>query len=160
MTTLSRLAEAAVTSGDELPVGEPAGGPHGIDVSVVRPLPSPAVLRFTPGPRADWFTGEALETLAGAAYAVSSDSSRVGLRLHGPELARDRREELPSEGMVLGGIQVPASGEPLVFLNDHPTTGGYPVIGVVLAADLRLCAQLRPGDEVRSRSPAWDRGRT
>jgi allophanate hydrolase subunit 2 len=96
-----------------------------------------------------WFTDDALETLTRSTYTVSSDSNRVGLRLDGPRLRRRRTEELPSEGVVLGAVQVPASGQPLVFLHDHPTTGGYPVIGVVVPADLTACAQLRPGDEVR-----------
>jgi allophanate hydrolase subunit 2 len=64
-------------------------------------------------------------------------------------LERRRTEELPSEGMVLGAVQVPPSGRPVVFLADHPTTGGYPVVAVVLDEDLSRCAQLRPGDAVR-----------
>ncbi|HET6626050.1 MAG TPA: biotin-dependent carboxyltransferase family protein [Nocardioidaceae bacterium] len=148
---LSGIGPAALSVGQELPVGEPVGRPHGVDVSVV-PRPRPSVtLRFRPGPRADWFTAPALETLTRSAYATSPDSNRVGLRLTGPELERSRPEELPSEGLVLGAIQVPASGQPLVFLNDHPTTGGYPVLGVVVAHDLPVCAQLRPGDQVRFR---------
>jgi biotin-dependent carboxylase-like uncharacterized protein len=147
--TLSGMGPAPLTKGQELPVGEPVGDPHGVDVSVVRPPARPVLLRLRPGPREDWFTDAALETLTRSTYAVSSDSNRVGVRLHGPRLDRRRTEELPSEGLVLGAIQVPASGEPLVFLNDHPTTGGYPVIGVVTPDDLPACAQLRPGDEVR-----------
>ena len=54
--------------------------------------------------------------------------------------------ELPSEGIVLGAVQVPADGQPLIFLADHPTTGGYPVIAVVDRVDLPLLAQARPGD--------------
>jgi len=103
------------------------------------------------GPRRDWFTTEAVESMTGSTYTVSSDSNRVGLRLEGPALAREEPRELPSEGIVLGAVQVPASGQPLVFLNDHPTTGGYPVIAVVDPGDLPACAQLRPGDEVRLR---------
>jgi allophanate hydrolase subunit 2 len=59
--------------------------------------------------------------------------------------------ELPSEGMVLGAVQVPPNGQPIVFLADHPTTGGYPVIGVVHPDDLWQCAQARPGERVRFR---------
>jgi biotin-dependent carboxylase-like uncharacterized protein len=147
--TLSGMGPAPLTKDQELPVGDPLGDPRGVDVSVVRPLVPPTLLRFRPGPRADWFTDEALEALTRSTYAVSSDSNRVGVRLNGPGLDRHRTGELPSEGLVLGAIQVPASGEPLVFLNDHPTTGGYPVVGVVAAGDLPACAQLRPGDEVR-----------
>jgi biotin-dependent carboxylase-like uncharacterized protein len=147
--TLSGMGPAPLTKDQELPVGDPLGDPRGVDVSVVRPLVPPTLLRFRPGPRADWFADEALEALTRSTYAVSSDSNRVGVRLNGPGLERHRTGELPSEGLVLGAIQVPASGEPLVFLNDHPTTGGYPVVGVVAAGDLPACAQLRPGDEVR-----------
>lgn len=144
-------ATAPLTQGDELPVGERFGEPRGIDVPAVRRLLPPVTLRLVPGPRLDWFTGPALDTLTGSSYGVSPDSNRIGLRLDGPALARRRKEELPSEGIVLGAIQVPASGQPLVFLNDHPTTGGYPVIAVVVPEDLARCAQMRPGDEVRFR---------
>ncbi|MGH3330700.1 MAG: biotin-dependent carboxyltransferase family protein [Nocardioidaceae bacterium] len=150
--TLSGIGPERLAAGAVLRVGDPVGEPRGVDVPVVRSVVPSVSLRFAPGPRHDWFTEQALETLAGSSYTVSSDSNRVGLRLHGPRLARDRVEELPSEGIVLGAIQVPASGEPLVFLNDHPTTGGYPVLGVVLSDDLPRCAQLRPGDVVRFRA--------
>ena len=80
-------------------------------------------------------------------YAVSPVSNRVGCRLAGSALTRTRPGELPSEGVVLGAIQVPADGQPLIFLADHPTTGGYPVIGVV--ESVWPLAQARPGTEVR-----------
>ena len=78
-------------------------------------------------------------------------ATEIGLRLDGPPLERARDGELASEGMVLGAVQVPPGGRPVVFLADHPTTGGYPVIGVVTETSLAQCAQLRPGDEVRFR---------
>jgi allophanate hydrolase subunit 2 len=109
------------------------------------------VLRFRPGPRRDWFAEDAVATLTAAPYTVTADSNRVALRVEGAPLERSRHDELPSEGILLGAVQVPASGQPLVFLNDHPTTGGYPVIGVVRADDLDLCAQLRPGEPVSFR---------
>src|SRR5690606_42084462 len=71
----------------------------------------------------------------------SSDLNRIGLRTTGPALERARREELPSEGMVLGAVQVPPDGTPVVFLADHPTTGGYPVIAVVHPDDLPAAAR-------------------
>ena len=67
-----------------------------------------------------------------------------------PALTRTRAGELPPEGIVLGAVQVPADGQPLIFLADHPTTGGYPVIGVV--ADVTPLAQARPGTTVRFRA--------
>lgn len=80
---------------------------------------------------------------------MSSASNRIGLRTEGPALDRARPGELPSEGMVLGAVQVPPDGRPVVFLADHPTTGGYPVIAVVRDQDLAAAAQVAPGTPVR-----------
>ena len=102
-----------------------------------------------PGPRRDWFTDDAWRTLLAADWQVSTDADRVAVRLTGPTLERCRTEELPSEAMVRGALQVPASGQPLVFGPDHPVTGGYPVIAVLTEADADRAGQLRPGDTVR-----------
>jgi len=107
------------------------------------------VLDIAPGPRAEWFAPDALARLCAQTYIASSDSDRIGLRLMGTPIERARLGELPSEGMVLGAVQVPPSGQPVVFLADHPTTGGYPVVGVVDAAGVAAAAQTRPGDAVR-----------
>lgn len=112
--------------------------------------PAAAVrLRVHPGPRVGWFTPAAVRMLLSARYRVSPRSNRVGMRLTGPALTRAVDAELPSEGIVLGAVQVPTGGEPLVFLADHPTTGGYPVIAVVDPADVPRAAQARPGTPVR-----------
>jgi allophanate hydrolase subunit 2 len=76
----------------------------------------------------------------------------VGLRLDGEPLQRVREGELPSEGMVRGALQVPPSGLPVLFLADHPVTGGYPVIGYVVDTEVDRCAQLRPGQTLRFRA--------
>jgi biotin-dependent carboxylase-like uncharacterized protein len=144
--TLAWVGPDRVEDGALLPVGTPAGGPQPHDTPRPR---ATGPLRVSPGPRDDWFDRDALTALCAAPYAVTADSNRFGLRLEGAELTRTRDDELPSEGMVLGSVQVPPSGQPVVFLADHPPTGGYPVIGVVRAEDLWQCAQLRPGDEVR-----------
>lgn len=144
--TLAWVGPDPVVAGAVLPIGVPAGEPRPLETP--RP-PSPGPLRITPGPRVDWFGPDALDRLCAAAYVVTTDSDRVGMRLEGPELRRVRRGELPSEGMVLGAVQVPPSGRPVVFLADHPPTGGYPVVAVVDEEDLWQCAQLRPGEQVR-----------
>lgn len=144
--TLAWVGPPRVAAGTVLPVGEPRAAPRPLDVPHPR---RPGELRLVPGPRDDWFAADALDVLCGSAYAVGADSNRVGLRLDGPALRRTREGELASEGMVLGAVQVPPSGQPVVFLADHPPTGGYPVVGVVDADDLWQCAQLRPGDAVR-----------
>lgn len=133
-----------------VPVGVDALGPAG-------PRTTDLVLRAVAGPRDDWFTPGAMATLTGSAWTVTTESDRVGVRLAGPGLERARSGELPSEGVVRGGVQVPASGQPLVFSADHPTTGGYPVIAVVLDEDTDALAQSRPGERVRFRllRPRW-----
>ncbi|MDX2920866.1 MULTISPECIES: biotin-dependent carboxyltransferase family protein [Streptomyces] len=148
---LSGLGPAPLSEGDELPLGDPAsGGPPPHAGPVPWPgAPAELVLPVHPGPRHDWFTEAALRTLLTAAYRVSPHSNRIGLRTEGPPLERSRTEELPSEGMVLGAIQVPPDGRPVVFLNDHPTTGGYPVVGVVPERALAAAAQAVPGTRLR-----------
>jgi biotin-dependent carboxylase-like uncharacterized protein len=147
--TLSGLGPPRLASGTQLLLGEPVGTPHGVDVPVVLRYPDTVRVRLVPGPRHDWFAEDVLERIAAQAYTVSPHSNRVGVRLEGHQLPRQEHAELPSEGLVLGAVQVPASGQPLVFLNDHPTTGGYPVVGVVAPEDLGMCAQLRPGTRLR-----------
>ncbi|MDG9719596.1 biotin-dependent carboxyltransferase family protein [Streptomyces sp. DH24] len=146
---LSGLGPAPLTDGAVLPLGTPAGRHACVDVAPQPAPPAELVLRVTPGPRHDWFTPQALETFTSRAYRVSAASNRIGLRTEGPALERARAGELPSEGMVLGAVQVPPDGRPVVFLADHPTTGGYPVIAVVRAADLPAAAQAVPGTPVR-----------
>jgi biotin-dependent carboxylase-like uncharacterized protein len=151
---LSGLGPAPLADGDELPLGQDrsdAFGPVGgtADVLPYGGLGPELVLPLAPGPRDDWFTPAALRTLATGRYAVSPASNRIGLRTLGPPLQRARDGELPSEGVVLGAVQVPSDGRPVVFLADHPTTGGYPVIGVVPEPALAAAAQSPPGTPVR-----------
>ncbi|MFF5230447.1 biotin-dependent carboxyltransferase family protein [Dactylosporangium sp. NPDC000521] len=149
--TLAALGPPVVGVSTVLEVGPPTGDPSTVDVAPRPALSGPITLGLTWGPRHDYFTAAA-DLLAGS-YTVSNDSNRIGARLDGPALTRAHQHELPSEGIVLGAVQVPASGRPLVFLADHPTTGGYPVVAVVDPADLPLLAQARPGDTVRFRGP-------
>jgi biotin-dependent carboxylase-like uncharacterized protein len=179
---LSGLGPAPLRDGDTLPLGPPAapgdrdapgdrgglgdrdapGDGDGLgdrdapgDREEEPEPPDEPILRLRPGPRDDWFAAGALDLLAAGAYTVSMDSDRVGLRLAGPELTRAHERELPSEGLVLGAVQVPADGRPVLFLADHPTTGGYPVIGVVHPDDVPLAAQARPGTRLRFRVEAY-----
>lgn len=166
--TLSGIGPHRLTVGDALYVGDAlsAGGtskskpqaasgpvaPEATRDSAQGLTAAPTILRVLPGPRDEWFTYDALRTLGEGAWTVSPQSNRVGARLTGPTLVRDQsrtQSELPSEGMVRGALQVPPSGEPVLFLADHPVTGGYPVIGVVVDADLDRAGQLGPGDSVR-----------
>jgi biotin-dependent carboxylase-like uncharacterized protein len=149
--TLGGLGPAPVRAGDLLPVGEPSGPPAPLDTPRT---PLPGALRIMAGPRSDRVQGDVVDLLCRSAYTVSRDSDRVGLRLEGPPLEPATSDELPSEGIVVGAVQAPPDGRPVVFLADHPTTGGYPVVAVVDAGDLWQCAQLRPGESVRFRRAA------
>ncbi|MEY7973250.1 biotin-dependent carboxyltransferase family protein [Saccharomonospora xinjiangensis] len=147
---LSGVGPPPLEAGHTLPVGTPSLPPPPVDFAPVPPLPAEELtLRVVPGPRIDWFAREALPTLLGEPYHVTPRSNRIGMRLDGPELARARAEELPSEGMVPGALQVPPTGRPTLFLADHPVTGGYPVIAVVVSSDVDAAAQARPGTRVR-----------
>jgi biotin-dependent carboxylase-like uncharacterized protein len=150
--TLSGIGPPRLVDGVCLPVGRPAGSPAPHATGGAEPSAEVA-LRVRLGPRDDWFTTEAIETLLLSPYAIGPMSNRVGARLTGASLPRARGGELPSEGVVLGAVQVPPGGEPLVFLADHPTTGGYPVIAVVDEGDLPALAQARPGATVRFHGP-------
>ena len=104
------------------------------------------------GPRSDWFTASGLETLATQVFDVTPQSNRVGIRLSGAlPLERKDKAELPSEGTATGAIQVPHSGQPVLFLADHPPTGGYPVIGTVADYHLDLAGQIPVNAKIRFR---------
>ena len=110
------------------------------------------------GPRRDWFTDAAWASLVSQPYEVTSDVNRVGVRLEGEPLERARTDELPSEGMVRGALQIPPSGKPVLFLADHPVTGGYPVIAYVVDD---ACRPVRPAatrtDPAAAGEACWSR---
>ena len=143
---LARLGPDPVRAGDRLPIGPSSGTMPGVDVAAV-PEPRAGDLRVQvlPGPRRDWFGDDAWASLLGQRYTVTPDSNRVGLRLDGVPLERTRSGELVSEGMLRGALQIPPAGTPVLFLADHPVTGGYPVIGYVADHDVDHCGQLQVG---------------
>jgi biotin-dependent carboxylase-like uncharacterized protein len=159
--TLSGVGPAPVRVGDVVPVGDPGTTFPEVDhvahpsLRTVAADPSaPTVLEVLPGPRADWVGGwgGGLGGLLAPVWQVAGQSDRIGLRLSGSRVEREaawRDAELPSEGLVRGAVQLPPGGEPVLFLADHPVTGGYPVVAVLTASALDRAAQLRPGDPVR-----------
>jgi biotin-dependent carboxylase-like uncharacterized protein len=144
---LGGIGPARPAPGDTLPIGPaPAAAP------ATPPPTGPAddgPLEVDLGPRDDWFTAAALQTFLSAEFTVSPASDSVGLRLRGPTLDRARTDELPSEGVVRGAVQVPPDGHPIIFQADHPVTGGYPVIAVLTPAAADRAAQARPGARLR-----------
>lgn len=139
---LAQLGPAPLRAGDRVPLG-PASGRFPPVASVPAAVPT-GPLKVMRGPRDDWFSDP--EQFVQTGWTVSPVSNRVGVRLVGPPLARARAGELPSEGVVRGAVQVTASGEPVIFLADHPVTGGYPVIGVLTPTSVDRAAQARPGE--------------
>jgi biotin-dependent carboxylase-like uncharacterized protein len=151
--TLAGLCPARLARGDVLEIGSVGGEPPAAGVELagavdVVPGGEPS-LRVTPGPRADWFAEQVRARLTATAWTVTPRSDRVGVRLEGPALERAVEGELPPEGMVEGALQVPPDGQPVLFLADHPVTGGYPVIAIVAEDDIPLAAQARPGTRLR-----------
>jgi biotin-dependent carboxylase-like uncharacterized protein len=150
---LTGLGPAPLARGDVLRLGNPQELQSGRRTaqpeqpSVGDPAECPT-LGVVLGPRQDRFSDTAIAALLSDAFTVSAASNRIGVRLDGPALHR-ADTELLSEGLTSGALQVPSSGNPILLLADHPTTGGYPVIAVVIEADLPLAAQLRPGQHLR-----------
>ncbi|MHA7281773.1 5-oxoprolinase subunit B/C family protein [Arthrobacter sp. TMS2-4] len=163
---MSGIGPAPLAAGTVLPIGTidrgrivGAAEPSTLPDAVRSGTQEPVVLRITGGPRHDWFTADAHEALTGQTWSVTAESNRIGVRLAvgepgttGRPLERLTTDELPSEGVVAGSLQVPPSGLPVLFLADHPVTGGYPVIGVVVPDDLGIAAQLVPGTRLRFRA--------
>jgi len=155
--TLSELGPEPLRAGTELPVGAERFRDIDVDVAPVAVIDTaPITAHVTFGPRDDWFTAPR-ELLTGW-WEVAASTNRIGARLHRPvdfpALRRCDADELPTEGVPIGAIQVPPSGEPVVFLADHPITGGYPVVATVVDRDLDTLAQARPGQRITFRQAA------
>jgi antagonist of KipI len=115
----------------------------------LRPSSSTSVtLRILPGPQCSSFAPQAFGMLTANPYRLSSQSDRMGYRLEGPRLTQARAGVRISDGTALGALQVPPDGQPILLMADRHTTGGYPIIAVVISADLHLAGQLLPGETV------------
>jgi len=154
---LSGIGPAPLAAGSVIPVG-PVHGAHVVgspETATLRAVPATGVatLHITAGPRDDWFGDAGMAVLTGQDWRVGAASNRIGIRLDLPDggrpVPRLHDGELASEGVVWGALQVPPSGLPVLFLADHPVTGGYPVIAAVIPEDLPAAAQLPPGARVR-----------
>jgi len=140
-------------AGDRLPLAAPGvrvGGrpwPHAAPASPARR----ARVRVLPGPQDDFFDEAAFERLQSTVFTISSQSNRMGYRLTGVAIPRASDREMVSDATVVGGIQVPSSGDPILLMADRQTSGGYPQIATVITADLPLAGQLAPGDQIEFR---------
>ncbi|MFR0577805.1 carboxyltransferase domain-containing protein [Bifidobacterium thermophilum] len=169
LDTMSGIGPAPLAAGDTIAAGTPdpsrsvgrpcewnehlpTGTMHHAGPEAIGGADCPVWLDVMLGPHDDWFTPAAIGTLFDTAWQITAQSNRTGLRLNGLQpLERENTRELPSEGMVPGSLEVPGSGQPVLFLRDQPVTGGYPVIAVLTLDALALAAQLPPGASVRFR---------
>jgi biotin-dependent carboxylase-like uncharacterized protein len=151
--TLSGLGPAPLAAGGFIHPGEATESRVVSNPEVQPDFPGEevTVLDVVPGPREDWFDAAAVESFYRQEWEVTPRSNRIGMRLAGQALARDRQGELASEGTVAGALQVPPEGMPVLFLADHPVSGGYPVIGVVVDHQLDLAGQVPIGGRIRFR---------
>lgn len=149
--TLGHLGPPPLTAGDRLLIGDDTERLPAPDQVPTHPIETHPVLDLVPGPRFDWMEAVSAEVLVSSPFRVSDQLDRVGIRFQGPLLFRSITRELPSEAILAGAVQLPPSGAPILFGPDHPTTGGYPVIGVLAERQLPLAAQLRPGQDIRFR---------
>jgi biotin-dependent carboxylase-like uncharacterized protein len=153
---MSAIGPPPLKRGDVLPVGDHIDIFPELDQAPVAPIVDDVLaLRVVPGPREDWFVDP--DVLVHTNWQVTDRSDRVGMRLVGSPLEyRTPERQLPSEGATRGAIQVPPNGFPVILGPDHPVTGGYPVVGVVIDDDIDRAAQARPGQTVRLH---WSRPR-
>lgn len=152
--TLAQVGPAALAAGDRLGFTTLTTGTSvSLTEAPAFELPTAThivTLDVVMGPRTDWFTEDAIQRLSSQLWRVTSQSNRVGIRLAGDApLTRSNPQELPSEGTSVGAIQVPASGQPVLFLADHPLTGGYPVIAAVATHHLDLAGQIPINAQIR-----------
>lgn len=135
-------------AGDKLPIGTQSGQ---VNLLRVRPpgMPDSEVrLRVVAGPQVNLFDDAGLAVFFGGSFKVDAASDRRGLRLTGPVVTY-ARNELPTQGVLPGAIQVTPNGQPIILGWDGPVTGGYPVIAAIITADWAQLAQLKPGDAVQ-----------
>jgi biotin-dependent carboxylase-like uncharacterized protein len=106
-------------------------------------------IRVVLGPQQEYFTEEAVAAFLLAEFRISQSADRMGMRLDGPFLQHRGGWDIVSDAITTGAIQVPGSGQPILLLADHQTTGGYPKIATVISADLPLVGRRQPGDRLR-----------
>jgi len=105
-----------------------------------------SILRVVLGPQDDAFTDEGIQTFLKSSYKVSQQVDRMGYRLEGKPIAHKEKADIISDGMLMGAVQVPGEGQPIILMADRQTTGGYTKIAAVIQADLYKVAQAKPGD--------------
>lgn len=140
----------SLRTGDVLQVGKATGmRARRLRAEALHELQGSRPIRITHGAQHEWFAAEEWAKFLATPYSVSEQSDRAGLRLKGEAIVQRAQRQLLTDGIPLGAIQVPQDGQPIILFVDQQTTGGYPKIANVIAADMHRIGQLRPRDEVR-----------
>ena len=140
----------ALEQGDEIPLNiRNVEDRSELRVSNLSALEENGPLRIIFGPQKDFFKEESIRDFLASPYLITRDADRMGMRLDGPVLKHERGYNIVSDGIVTGAIQVPGTGQPIILLADHQTTGGYPKMATVISADISRMGRLRPGDTVK-----------
>jgi antagonist of KipI len=109
-------------------------------------------IRVVMGPQADRFTNDGVAALLGGLYEMLPQSDRMGARLRGAPIAHVRGHDIISDGIPLGGIQVPGDGQPIILLVDRQSTGGYTKVATVCSFDVARIGQMKPGQRLTFRA--------
>ncbi len=151
LTGIGGFEGRALRKGDSLPVGprQKHAPPISISREMAARLAPRKCIRVTHGLQSDCFTDEHRALFVTTPYCVTQEANRMGLRLEGTAIPSTTAATMITEGVALGAVQVPSSGQPIILFVEQQTTGGYPKIANVIAADLPSVGQLRPGDETR-----------
>jgi antagonist of KipI len=151
----------ALRKGDVLHIGPATASfrKKSITPQALQHLSPRKVLRVTPGPQSDWFPESSRQLFYKRAYHVAEESNRMGLRLEGQHVTQRSSEEMITEGVSIGAVQITAAGLPIILFVEQQTTGGYAKIANVISADLHSLGQLRPRDEIRFEQVDWDAAR-
>lgn len=152
---LGGLGGRALRKGDTLRLFE-AGPPRARTVNggAIPDYAGEPTIHVILGPQADRFTEEGLATFLGESYEMTPQSDRMGARLRGRAIGHRRGHDIISDGIALGGIQVPGDGQPIALLVDRQSTGGYTKIATVCSFDIGRLGQVRPGRRLRFRAIA------
>jgi len=151
VSAMGGVGGRALVAGDRLPLGDPrrvTGMALAPQTPTVALPDHHAKIRVLPGPQVDYFNANVLDVIQSAPYTIGHNSDRMGFRLEGPLLTHARRADFISDATPLGVLQVPASGQPILLMADRQTTGGYPKVATVIAADIAVAGQLGPADTI------------
>ena len=151
---LGGLEGRALRANDVLRLG-PTAAPQRrrtVDAAHVRDFTGEPELRVILGPQADRFSDDGVAALVSAPYEMLPQSDRMGARLRGPRIGHVRGHDIISDGIPLGGIQVPGDGQPIVLLVDRQSTGGYTKVATVCSIDIARLGQMKPGQRLTFRA--------